>query len=638
MQGEAFDTLCNSLLFGDYDRAERAFVARFTPTLWFDAREPFLPLAVGYTLFREDAPSPSADHTVRLSAYPGAVLAIEYAIWWDWDIGHLYELEHCWIYLDERHQPIACEVSGHGAFRQLLPADGLTFDGEHVQIYAEPGKHALAASPAGFEEARQPHPRGTTMELAGIQGLLVNSLFQDTLRSTPFADTLVRSYLARYAFEPSWCFEKRVTLAPEQHVPWPALREWVPRRVAWWLARLQYEIMPSDYRPIRVGRRAPPFSSVINSVEALQRAIAQGNDLIGVVLRICADGHVIVAPQAVMRDAQGVAWPIASSTLAELRALAPELQTFPTLMEAGALCLQGRVGLYAEIGDERIVRQVAPMLRDAPFAPFLFVATEHPNWLADFKAIAPKVRTVLQVSSQHIDAVALAEVAQADYLLCEQGLDTAQIEEAHRRGIGVIAGAAAPSNEAAPYDGVCNTIGLAAINEQRRIIALCIDSGDTLIDEGSEIKDAEEATQRASLIPGARELIDGLRKRGYPLALVVDGPAATFANTLGAYGLLDAFDAIAVSGQLGYSKPDPRIFHEALAQLGVHPSHCDRMLMLGNNLAVDIKGANQLGMISVWLDWAPRRSKIPADASETPRYTIRRPDELLALLDQLENG
>jgi FMN phosphatase YigB (HAD superfamily) len=58
--------------------------------------------------------------------------------------------------------------------------------------------------------------------------------------------------------------------------------------------------------------------------------------------------------------------------------------------------------------------------------------------------------------------------------------------------------------------------------------------------------------------------------------------------------------------------------------------------MVGNNLSRDIKGANDLGLISVWLDWSPRRSKIPADSSEIPQYTIKQPLDLLATLVQIE--
>ena len=85
--------------------------------LLFDAREPFLPLAAGYTLFRQSGPSPSfrQGFAVDLApqGHPPARLAIEYAIWWDWDIGHLYELEHVWVYVDDGGRVVRCEASWH---------------------------------------------------------------------------------------------------------------------------------------------------------------------------------------------------------------------------------------------------------------------------------------------------------------------------------------------------------------------------------------------------------------------------------------------------------------------------------------------------------------------------------------------
>lgn len=52
--------------------------------------------------------------------------------------------------------------------------------------------------------------------------------------------------------------------------------------------------------------------------------------------------------------------------------------------------------------------------------------------------------------------------------------------------------------------------------------------------------------------------------------------------------------------------------------------------------ARDIKGANQLGLISVWLDWAPRRRKVPAGKLEVPQYIIEEPLELLPVIESLE--
>lgn len=175
------------------------------------------------------------------------------------------------------------------------------------------------------------------------------------------------------------------------------------------------------------------------------------------------------------------------------------------------------------------------------------------------------------------------------------------------------------------------------MHQQRTFLAICLDSGDTLVDEGTEIKDEQEVVQRAALIPGATELVKTLKAWGYPLALVADGPVGSFENILAQHGLRAYFDAFAISGEVGVSKPDARMFHHALTQLGIAPADYGRVIMVGNNLERDIKGANALGIVSVWLDWAPRRAKIPADASEQPQYTIKLPLDLLSLLKQLED-
>lgn len=168
------------------------------------------------------------------------------------------------------------------------------------------------------------------------------------------------------------------------------------------------------------------------------------------------------------------------------------------------------------------------------------------------------------------------------------------------------------------------------------LLAICLDSGDTLVDEGTEVKDANEVVLRAELIPGAAALVPALKARGYPLALVADGPVGSFQNILTQHQLKQYFDVFAISGAVGVEKPDPRMFHHALEQLGIAPADYGRVVMVGNNLERDIAGANALGIISVWLDWAPRRAKIPTNALQVPTYTIRNPLELLAVLDQLE--
>jgi putative hydrolase of the HAD superfamily len=170
----------------------------------------------------------------------------------------------------------------------------------------------------------------------------------------------------------------------------------------------------------------------------------------------------------------------------------------------------------------------------------------------------------------------------------------------------------------------------------KHILAICLDCGDTLVDEATEIKDENEVTQQADLIPGAADMVRGIKQLGYPLALVADGPAGTFHNVLHQHELYDLFDAFAISGDVGVSKPDARMFRHALDQLRITDADYGRVVMVGNHLGRDIKGANALGIMSVWLNWSPRRSKIPADSLEVPRYTLQSPAEFLPLIEQIE--
>ncbi len=81
---------------------DHELVALHAPILNFDTREPLLPKAVGYAIFGKSADSSPSPRRVELrpDGHPAATMAIEYAIWWDWDIVHLYDFERVWVFLD----------------------------------------------------------------------------------------------------------------------------------------------------------------------------------------------------------------------------------------------------------------------------------------------------------------------------------------------------------------------------------------------------------------------------------------------------------------------------------------------------------------------------------------------------------
>jgi HAD superfamily hydrolase (TIGR01549 family) len=171
---------------------------------------------------------------------------------------------------------------------------------------------------------------------------------------------------------------------------------------------------------------------------------------------------------------------------------------------------------------------------------------------------------------------------------------------------------------------------------EHHILAVCFDFGDTLVDEATEIKDEHQVTQEAELIPGAAAVLRALKARGYPLAIVSNGPVGNVNNVLSQECLLELFDVLAISEALGVEKPAAGIFVHALDQLGISREDYGRTVMVGNHLEADVLGANRLGMISVWLDWAPRYPKTAPDNGAVPQHTIREPLELLPLVDRLE--
>jgi len=167
------------------------------------------------------------------------------------------------------------------------------------------------------------------------------------------------------------------------------------------------------------------------------------------------------------------------------------------------------------------------------------------------------------------------------------------------------------------------------------------DSGDTIIDEATQIRDERGIVLRAECIPGADKVLRQLHDEGYTIALVADGEWESFQNVFRENGLGECFDAWVVSEVVGMQKPAPVMFETAYEKLGLTEADKKRIVMIGNNLKKDIAGANRQGLTSIWLDWSPRYFHTVEEPDWQPDYTVHMPDELVPLLnrlnDQLEN-
>ena len=170
----------------------------------------------------------------------------------------------------------------------------------------------------------------------------------------------------------------------------------------------------------------------------------------------------------------------------------------------------------------------------------------------------------------------------------------------------------------------------------KKKMIIVIDSGDTIIDESTEIRNSRDVVIKANCIPGAAEAVRALHEAVYTLALVADGLRASFENLFSTNGLYDLFSARIYSEDVGASKPDRCMFKSAMQALGLEPRDLKRIVMVGNNLTRDIRGANAMGITSIFLAWTPRYPKVPQSRQDQPDYNIFSPTELPGLMDRLE--
>lgn len=110
--------------------------------------------------------------------------------------------------------------------------------------------------------------------------------------------------------------------------------------------------------------------------------------------------------------------------------------------------------------------------------------------------------------------------------------------------------------------------------------------------------------KQTKLFPNTLETLGELQTRGYAMHIITNGFQEVQHIKLKESNLQAFFDVIVCSEQIGHNKPDKRIFQHAL-QLA--DAKAEESLMVGDDLEVDILGANQVGMDAILFD--PERKR-----------------------------
>ncbi len=163
---------------------------------------------------------------------------------------------------------------------------------------------------------------------------------------------------------------------------------------------------------------------------------------------------------------------------------------------------------------------------------------------------------------------------------------------------------------------------------RERLIRLAAAAGRSLsADEGEQLSQTYRGHyQRLRRpVPGAPETLRRLRRRAR-IGIVTNNTLAEQTEKLGFLGLADVVDPLVTSEEIGFAKPDPRIFAAALRRGGARPAET---VMVGDSWSGDVEGARSAGIRPIWFN----RFRIPRPgAPAAPEFASFRSGRVLETL------
>lgn len=99
-------------------------------------------------------------------------------------------------------------------------------------------------------------------------------------------------------------------------------------------------------------------------------------------------------------------------------------------------------------------------------------------------------------------------------------------------------------------------------------------------------------------IEGAQEILSSLRKEGYNIGILSNSSDISY-NIIEHFNLNKYVDEIVLSCEVGYLKPDPRIFQKILEKLKLKEH---QVVMVGDKITTDVLGAKIMGIDIIYFN------------------------------------
>ena len=124
-----------------------------------------------------------------------------------------------------------------------------------------------------------------------------------------------------------------------------------------------------------------------------------------------------------------------------------------------------------------------------------------------------------------------------------------------------------------------------------------------IVDEKLSIDLGESYTDYAArlvaLVPNTMEVLNYLKEKNYKIHLITNGFLEVQSIKMKASGLDKMIDSSFVSEEVGFKKPDHRIFFHATNEVG---GNIENSVMIGDDLSVDIIPAKEIGMKHIYFN------------------------------------
>ena len=207
----------------------------YAPIVHFDQNETIPLRAVGYTVVRASRASESFPKRNILIGGRTA-FSIEYAYYWDYDIQHMYDLEHIWVNVGHDGKPISAEGSFHGGFIPMYLPGISPLTGTHIHAFCQPGKHAFLADGRLFQIL--PDVKACCKERAGGD-VLVGGPFGGIYTPSPEDNEASRWYIRSHlTFDVTMNFTQEAP-ADVEYMTWEDLKAKIPDWIRTECARIR---------------------------------------------------------------------------------------------------------------------------------------------------------------------------------------------------------------------------------------------------------------------------------------------------------------------------------------------------------------------------------------------------------------